>query len=148
MGDLTKNLSRQEFACKCDYSDCTRTPVDAALPSALQDCVDHFAHLERRANPMFQRVAITITSGYRCDKHNHDVTDGNSSGIHTLGMAADFVMEYVYGDGTRKRVPDEDIADYLELRYPGEYGIGRYPREGGGWTHFDCRCDGPARWSS
>ena len=147
MGDLTKNLSREEFACQCEYSDCTRTPVDFDLPTLLQDCVDHFAYLEKGHSQMFKRVACKINSGYRCEKHNEDITDGKGSGIHTTGMAADFKMSYVYGDGSRKRVPEEEIAEYLERRYPDSMGIGRYPREDGtGRVHFDVRPDGPARW--
>jgi hypothetical protein len=149
MGDLTKNLSRSEFACQCEYSDCDRTPVDFELPTIIQDCADHFAYLEKGHSPMFTRIAIHINSGYRCVKHNDDVTDGEGSGIHTLGMAADHWMEYVYADGTRRRVSDDDIAEYYERRYPDQYGIGRYPRnDNTGRTHFDTRDDNPARWTA
>ena len=142
MGDLTANLSRSEFECQCEYSDCTRTPVDFDLPPILQDCIDHFAHLEHGRSLQFKRIACHINSGYRCPKHDHDITDGKSSGVHQTGMACDFWMEYVSGDGTRKHVDDDEVADYLEHRYPGQFGIGRYD----GRTHMDTRNDGAARW--
>lgn len=143
LGDLTKNLSRSEFACQCEYPECTRTPVDFGLPGIIQDCADNFAHHEKGRSPMFTRIAVHINSGYRCPRHNTDIGSKPDS-THVLGMAADHWMEYVYGDGTRKRVPDDEIADYYELRYPGELGIGRYENR----THVDNRPDGPARWDN
>lgn len=140
MGDLTKNLSRGEFSCKCNYVECVRTPVDIDLAAAIQDCADHFAYEENKRNLMFMRVAVHVNSGYRCKKHNKD-EGGSPTSTHTLGLAADHWMEYVYGDGTRTKVPDDAIADYYELRYPDVYGIVRYV----GRTHFDVRQDGPVR---
>ncbi len=146
-GDLTKNLSRFEFACRCESNQCVRTPVDYALVGAIQDCIDHFTHIEKSL--MFQRVVCHINSGYRCIEHNDAVTDGKGSGIHTTGMAADIWMEYIFGDKSRRRIPDESIAGYFEHRYPNEYGIGRYPRDDNtGRTHIDVRNDGPARWAA
>ena len=145
MGDLTKNLSRYEFKCKCAYPECTRTIVDFALPSVIQDAIDHFAHIEKQRSPVFSRVSCHVNSGHRCLKHDNDETDGKSSHIHTFGMGGDIWMEYVYSDGRdRKKVSDDDIADYFEIRYPDEYGIGRY----NGRTHIDTRPDGPARWDN
>lgn len=143
MGDLTKNLSRAEFACQCEDPECHRTPVDFNLPGVIQDCADHFAHLEARRAPTFERVVIHVNSGYRCLEHNSAIGSSGSS-THVLGMAADHWMEYAYHDRDRVRIPDDDIADYYELRYPDEYGIGRYD----GRTHIDVRPDGPARWDN
>ena len=152
MGDLTKRLSRREFACKCGK--CDRTPVDIALPAALEDCADHFLHA---SDPLLvKRVVIHINSGYRCADHDRQIKEeiakrkgrvyqpGSKLSEHLFGWAADFWMEYEYGDGTRAKVSDDAIADYLELMYPSEFGIGRYP----GRTHFDVRQDGPARWDN
>ena len=143
MGDLTKNLSRSEFECKCDYPECTRTPVDFDLPPVMQDCIDHFAHGERGRIPTFQRVACHINSGFRCAKHNTD-EGGAETSPHLLGMASDHWMEYVYSDRPRVKIHDDLVADYYELRYPDQYGIGRYV----GRTHIDTRDDGPARWDN
>ena len=149
-GDLSNNLSRSEFACHCDYDDCNRTPVDFGLVRVIQDAIDHFTDkAEMRFGHKFERVACHINSGYRCIKHNEDVTDGKSgSGVHTLGMAGDIWMEYVLTDGTRKRIPDEAIADVFEYAYPNSCGIGRYPRDDNtGRTHIDVRPD-KARWTA
>jgi uncharacterized protein YcbK (DUF882 family) len=137
MGDLTKNLSRQEFACPCG---CADTPVDFDLPNMIQDCIDHFAFQQKKVlydykGPQFQRVACTITSGYRCAEYNAAVDGASKTSKHTLGMAADHRMELVYSDGTRKPIPDNDIADYYEHRYPDAFGIGRYSNR----THIDVR---------
>lgn len=139
MGDLTKNLSRSEFECKCNYPECTRTPVDFDLPRVIQDCANRFAS-EQRSNLTFVRMAVHINSGYRCSAHNAD-EGGSATSAHLLGMAADFWMEYVYSGGVRSKVSDDSIADYLELTYPNEYGIGRYS----GRTHIDTR-PVAARW--
>lgn len=144
MGDLSANLSRHEWRCGCDYPECRddRTPVDIALVSFIQSCIDHFTDL---ASGHEWRVACHINSGYRCVQHNADI--GSKSNIHTLGMAADIWMEYVDEDGHRTRIPDGDVADWFEANYPGSCGIGRYPRDTGGWTHIDSRTS-KARWTA
>ena len=148
-GDLTKNLSRHEFACHCHYPECDRTPVDVDLPRVIQACGDHFARSERLANPMFDRVAIHINSGYRCLKHDRDIkgTDYDPSARpseHLCGAAADHWMEYVYSDWTRIKISDDAIADFYELEHSGRYGIGRY----NGRTHIDTARAHAARWDN
>ena len=148
MGDLTTNLSKHEFKCKCNDTYCRRTPVDFALPGVIQNCIDHFAHIEKSSNPKFERVACTITSGHRCFSHNNKITDGKGSGVHVDGMGADHIMAYVYSDGTRQRIPDNEIADFYEYTYPDKFGIGRYPRDDyTGRTHLDVR-EQKARWTA
>jgi len=46
--------------------------------------------------------------------------------------------------GSRDKISDDEVADFLELEYPGVYGIGRYDTR----THADARPDGPARWDN
>jgi hypothetical protein len=41
-----------------------------------------------------------------------------------------------------KDVHADDVADYLESKYPSKYGIGRYV----GRTHVDVRSDKAYRW--
>jgi hypothetical protein len=147
MGDLTKNLSRSEFACPCDYPECNRVPIDFDLPPVIQDCVTHFEFHYRNIWRDFKRIAVHINSGYRCEQHDRDIkgddfdSDAKLS-EHIFGGAADHWFEVVYKDGTRDRVPDDDVADYYELTYPGRYGIGRYV----GWTHIDTARNNVARW--
>jgi uncharacterized protein YcbK (DUF882 family) len=71
MGDLTKDFSLKEFACKC----CGKVEVDKKLVTLLQDMRDIVGPL-------------VIESGYRCEKHNAEVGGGKNS-AHLRGKAAD-----------------------------------------------------------
>ena len=122
MGDLSKNFSRSEFACKgtncCGHS----APVQPELVSALQALRDQL------------NLPLSITSGFRCNRHNESV-GGATQSFHTLGMAADVTCP----DG----VTAEDLAQAAET-IPSfqQGGIGIYPS----WVHLDVRTTGKARW--
>jgi uncharacterized protein YcbK (DUF882 family) len=76
---------------------------------------------------------VRIKSGNRCDAHNK--AEGGAEGSkHKLGIAADIVVTNVHAD---------EVADYLEDKYPHCFGIGRYK----GRTHIDVRVK-PARWDN
>ena len=128
MGDLTANLSRHEFDCECG---CGFDTVDVELAYALQDVTDEF----KRRYPM-DDVRLYISGPNRCVGHNRRV-GGSENSQHTLGRAADFYLTASY-----RPIPDDDVADYLEQKYPGKWGVGRYV----GRTHLDTRTNGPARW--
>lgn len=117
MGDLSKNFSRHEFACRCG---CGFDTVDTKTLEVLQDLRDYF------------NVSVTPTSGCRCDAYNRKV-GGASKSKHKEGRATDFQMALVR---------PKEAADYLEKKYPGKYGIGRYST----FTHVDTRSGGAARW--
>lgn len=125
MGDISRNLSRKEFACPCGK--CNKDTVDFQLAEVLQDVVNHFV---TEYGEMLQ-ISIRINSGHRCAEHNKAV-GGSASSLHLDGRAADFIVKNVH--------PDE-VADYLEAKYPNTFGIGRYR----GRTHVDTR-SGMARW--
>jgi uncharacterized protein YcbK (DUF882 family) len=129
MGDLTKNLSRHEFACRCG---CGFDTVDVELAEALQNCVDHFSEEEDAI------VRIDITGPNRCEKHNADV-GGAPGSQHTKARAADFKL---FNRTTNKQIDPDRVANHLELEYSGRFGMGRYSNR----THFDTRTIGPARW--
>jgi uncharacterized protein YcbK (DUF882 family) len=76
MGDLTRNFSRFEFACKCG---CGFDTVDFELVNYLQQSSDFF---EKRT---------TITSGCRCPAHNKNV-GGEPLSWHLRARAADHVV--------------------------------------------------------
>ena len=122
MGDMSKNFSRSEFACKgtncCGHS----APVHPELISALQDLRDHL------------NLPLSITSGFRCNRHNEFV-GGAAQSFHTLGMAADVACP----DG----LTAEDLAQAAET-IPAfqQGGIGIYSS----WVHLDVRTTGKARW--
>ena len=123
MGDLSRNFSRSEFACKggqcCGHS----APVHPGLIEALQDFRD------RVGRP------LSITSGFRCRRHNADV-GGDKNSFHTLGMAADVTCP----DGIGPKQLAALAEGIVSLR---DGGIGVYP----GWVHLDVRKDMRARWN-
>lgn len=141
MGDLSKRLSRHEFACKCG---CGFSTVDILLVKALEDCADFFEdHIDCK------RVIIHINSGCRCQDHDKAIKGKNfdpnkKKSEHLFGWASDFWMEVEFEDGQREKISDDDIADYLEAIYQNKFGVGRYVNR----THFDVRVDGPARWDT
>ena len=75
MGDLTKNFSKIEFACKCG---CGFDDINPELVFKLQEIRDHFE------NP------IIISSGCRCEIHNKS-QGGAPASAHLKGRAADIL---------------------------------------------------------
>jgi len=118
MGDLSKNFSRHEFACKC----CGDIKVDPRLLIALQD-------LRNLAG-----VPIKVLSGYRCPVHNREV-NGSKYSQHLLGKAADIVVEGLTVGGM---YPLALLIDDFAMG-----GIGQYPEQG--FIHVDVRKK-KARW--
>ena len=121
MGDLTKNLSRHEFACDCG---CGMDTADHELVVALQAACDRFGD------------RITVTGGNRCADHNATIPGATSGSKHQYCRAADFKL---FKNGVQ--VDPEKVAQFFEQRYS-NFGIGRYSNR----THVDSRTDGPARW--
>ena len=122
MGDLSRNFSRSEFACKgtncCGHS----APIQPELISALQALRDQL------------NLPLSITSCFRCNRHNESV-GGATRSFHTLGMAADVACP----DG----LTAEDLAQAAEaIAAFQQGGIGIYPS----WVHLDVRTTGKARW--
>ena len=140
MGDLTNNLSRHEFACKCG---CGQDTIDYALVEAIQQASDWFYDqltLHQQVGDV-DLMSITINSGNRCLKHN--IAEGGSKfSRHMDGRAADFKIKYVLFDGTKVQVSPTQVADYLDSKYISQYGVGWY----NGRTHFDTASGGRRRW--
>ena len=74
MGDITKNFSQKEFACKCG---CGLDVINIGLVNRLQVIRD------------IVQVRMIINSGCRCIDHNRAV-GGASVSYHLAGYAADF----------------------------------------------------------
>jgi uncharacterized protein YcbK (DUF882 family) len=110
-------FKRSEFACQCG---CGFDAVDAELLEVLTDLREHFDR------------PVIINSGNRCQAHNASIGGSAPNSKHTKGIAADVRVKGVHAD---------DVADYLENKYPNKYGIGRYI----GRTHIDVR-ETLARW--
>lgn len=118
MGDLSKDFSRREFACRCG---CGFDTVDAELLPVLQAVRDHF------------NASVTVTSGARCADHNRRV-GGAKSSQHLYGRAADIQVK---GHTSR------EVQDWLVENYPDRLGIGFNSR----FTHIDTRTNGPVRFN-
>lgn len=119
MGDLnlTANFSRNEFKCKCNK--CNYDTVDVETLMVLQNVADQFD------------AAVTINSGCRCLKYNKAV-GGSENSYHLQGRASDIKV---------KGVSPYEVYTYLDNKYPGSYGLGKYSN----FTHVDTRT-GKARW--
>ena len=77
MGDLTKDFSRHEFACKCG---CGYNCIDPRVVDMCQVIRDKLG------------APVRINSACRCAKHNAQV-GGVKGSYHTKGLAADLSCE-------------------------------------------------------
>ena len=111
---LSANFKSNEFACK-GKGCCSTVLVDERLVEFCQKIRDHFG------------AAVTINSGYRCQKHNKAV-GGASGSYHAKGQAADIVV---------KGVKSAEVAKYAERI--GILGIGLYEGSDGNFVHIDTR---------
>ena len=111
---LSANFKSNEFACK-GKGCCSTVLVDDRLVEFCQKIRGHFG------------AAVTINSGYRCQKHNKAV-GGSSGSYHTKGQAADIVV---------KGVKPAEVAKYAESI--GLLGIGLYEDSDGNFVHIDTR---------
>ena len=117
MGDMTKNFSRSEFACKGGASCCGgAAPISDSLVAALQMLRDTVGQ------------PLTVNSGFRCPKHNARV-GGAKSSQHLLGKAADIAVPPGW---TAQRLADV-AEDTIEAFQRG--GIIMYDT----FVHFDVR---------
>jgi zinc D-Ala-D-Ala carboxypeptidase len=88
------------FACRC----CGVNYIDLRWGMLVR-------HLEERIGQ-----SLNVTSGYRCEKHNHAV-GGSSTSSHLTGLAIDVACS-----GSRLRWQILDAAIRMEIR---RIGIGR-----------------------
>jgi len=82
VGDLTKNFSRHEFACKCA---CGYDEISLVLVRRLQGMRNLLGS------------SITVTSGCRCEQHNR-YCGGSENSDHLAGEGVD-----VFVDSSRTR---------------------------------------------
>ena len=85
MGDLTKNFSRSEVACKG------------------KDCCEHTAAVSPQIMQVAQKVRdfmgerIDISSGFRCRRHNASLPQSSPTSFHCTGQALDLRVPKGYG---------------------------------------------------
>ena len=140
MGDLTNNLSRSEFECRCG---CGFDTVDIELPRIIQGAANHFKQ------KLFTRIMVRITGPNRCINHNEEVQKEynpdyvafSSDSEHLRARAADIKL---FIRQTGEQIDPDLVADYFEDTYPDSLGIGRYNSR----THVDTRTNGPSRWDT
>lgn len=124
MGDLSKNISRYEVACKCG---CGFDSIDSETVQVVQAVCDGFA---RQLGA--DRVVLHVGSGARCPLHNKN-EGGRERSQHVKGRAIDFTIS---------GVKPADVYAALAAAFPDRYGIGKYD----GFTHIDTRGGPAARW--
>ena len=141
MGDLTKNFSRKEFACKCG---CGFDTIDYELICIIQN--DIIQHFEMKYEC---KISCIITSGNRCVEHNEKVQkEYNSEYIpyssksqHIYARAIDFKIYRVLTNN-KIQIDPKEIYDYINKRYPDKYGLGLYYNR----NHFDTKTGPARRW--
>ena len=127
MGDLSKNLSRWEFACK---DNCGQDTIDSELITVLQETRDHFNRLYGRS---IGDIPLLPSSGNRCPIYNK-LKEGEEDSKHLISKACDFRMP---------GISVVEIYNYLNRKYPNKYGLGLYIKDG--FVHLDVRSN-KARW--
>jgi zinc D-Ala-D-Ala carboxypeptidase len=120
--DLSDNFSSSEFACKCKNDDCVEQRISKNYIEKLQKVREEFGK------------SITITSGYRCLKHNRSIGSSDTS-QHPKGNAAD------------KVVPAADMAKLYELCEKHFKAVGDARHRKAPFIHTDDREDKERRWT-
>ncbi len=126
MGDLTKNISRHEVACKCNK--CSFQTIDFEVVQIVQEACTHFEKVLG-----VDKVFLGINSAARCAIHNKKV-GGKPRSQHKFGTAMDI---RIHG------ITPAVLYDYFQNKYPDRLGLGLY----GSFVHVDTR-KGKARWGA
>tara|TARA_Y100000817_G_scaffold65790_1_gene49717 strand:- start:6209 stop:6592 length:384 start_codon:yes stop_codon:yes gene_type:complete len=122
--DDFNNFGPDEFRCRCG---CGVVEMDPVFISVLQEIRDEMA------------IPLSISSGYRCPKHNSNVSSTGETGPHTTGKAADIAV----------RGADAWALQRVAAKYPEIRGLGFKQHGGGRFVHLDI-LTGPSRpaiWS-
>ena len=99
MGDLSRNFSRSEIACRCG---CGLDTIDAGVIRIAQEIRD------------FIGVPLTPSSGARCKLHNFSI-GGSPLSQHIACRAIDIPVLY-----------PEIVYEWLCKHYPDQCGFGLY----------------------
>lgn len=118
MGNLTKNFSDYEFACKCG---CGLNNIQMPFVQKLQAARDWLDVNGRD-------VPFKILSGVRCEKHNKEV-GGEPNSSHMTGWAVDI------------QCADNETRYWMKKSFI-MVGFNRYGTDSG-FVHVDCDPDKP-----
>ena len=142
MGDLTKNISRHEVACKCQgkFGKCNAIAMDFETINIVQEACYHFEKVLG-----VEKVTLHIGSGSRCPAYNDTPTsEGGAGGSEGSYHKASCAMDHRISG-----VSIKELYDYYDKKYPDRLGLGYYPpnKERGtkGFVHLDPRSY-KARW--
>jgi uncharacterized protein YcbK (DUF882 family) len=113
---ISPHFYQHDFSCPCG---CGFADVSKELVELLETVQQHFEQ------------SVLIHKGCCCTQYSKECGDIYAS-QHLLGTAADITVNTIAADR---------VADYLETRYPKQYGIGRSEN----YTHIDIRASA-ARW--
>ena len=96
-----KNFKKSEYKCKCKGKYCNGYPSEIAMKLVMEDQYlrNHFG------------VAVKITSGSRCKKHNKAV-GGVSDSRHMKGLASDKNIDGVTASDVSKEIKKLPINRY------------------------------------
>lgn len=116
---ISANFVSTEFDCH-GKGCCDKTPIDYELVKILQSVRNHF------------KVPVTVNCGYRCPKHNSEISGASKTSQHMSGKAGDIVV---------KGVHPVSVARYVESLsgYKGMIGCYTWDDSGKGFCHIDTR---------
>lgn len=146
MGDVTRHLSRSEWACQCG---CGLQDPHPALHMGWQQLVD-LVQLE-----VAKTAHLTISGPCRCIKHNASIPGSSPNSRHTPDTRNGYCRAgdgYVWTwnhDGTKKiRFPLERLRELAQtVPQFASGGIGAYCDAIGPRLHLDVDRPYPARWA-
>lgn len=89
MGDITDNFSYSEFACQ--GSDCCShsSPISIPFVKGLQELRGIVKKkVESKGHKFY---GLSVSSGFRCRRHNASIPEAAPDGDHTKGVGADIM---------------------------------------------------------
>jgi len=119
---LSKNFSSSEFECKCKNPDCIEQKISKSYIEKLQKVREEFGS------------SITVTSGYRCLKHNRSIGSKDTS-------------QHIQGNAGDKVVSLDKIDKLYELCEKHFKAVGDARHRKSPFIHTDDRDDKERRWA-
>jgi len=125
VGDLRKNISTHEIACK---DGCGLVAITDEVLDMWQDARDHFSEMYHKELPLI------IRSGCRCYPHNKN-EGGAGKSEHLPKEQEDGTEKCNAIDGFIRGVPHFRLFNYFDSKYPNSHGFKLY----NSFVHGDCR---------